>query len=119
MAYLLLIVEPRGLRAGREAAEAERLGDEMTAFAADLQELGLLLRAESLRSDEHAVRISVRDQGATQMLDGPFAEAGEMLGGFFLVDVATREEALVIASGCPAVRWATVEVRECAPGHVP
>jgi hypothetical protein len=38
-----------------------------------------------------------------------------MIGGFFLVDVATREEALAIAEECPAAEWATVEVRAVAP----
>lgn len=120
MPYLLLIVEPRGQRASRQSYEAQGLYDEMMAFSAALQERGVLLRAESLRSDEHAVRISARAPGGTpQMLDGPFAESKEMVGGFFLIDVATRDEALAIAGRCPAVNWAAVEVRECAPCHLP
>ncbi len=49
------------------------------------------------------------------MLDGPFAEAKEMIGGFFLLDCATRDEAVAIASQCPAAEWATVEVRAVGP----
>jgi hypothetical protein len=49
------------------------------------------------------------------LLDGPFAEAKEMIGGFFLLDVATREQALEWAARCPAAGWATVEVRETGP----
>ena len=57
--------------------------------------------------------------GATlTLVDGPFAEAKEMVGGFYLLDVATRDEAVAIARQCPAVDFATVEVRECAPCHV-
>jgi len=41
-----------------------------------------------------------------------------MVGGFFLIDCATREEAIAIASACPAAQWATVEVREVAPCYV-
>jgi len=41
-----------------------------------------------------------------------------MVGGFYLLDVATRDEAVAIASRCPAVQWARVEVRECAPCYV-
>jgi hypothetical protein len=48
-------------------------------------------------------------------MDGPFAEAKEMVGGFFLLDCATREEAVAIAGRCPAAEWATVEVRETGP----
>ena len=38
-----------------------------------------------------------------------------MVGGFFLIDCATRDEAIAIARECPAAEWATVEVRELAP----
>ncbi|WP_374496205.1 YciI family protein [Zoogloea sp.] len=117
MAYLLLIQETRGARAARSADEAHRLYDDMMAFAAGLQADGILRAAESLRTDDHAVRISAA-AGKPQLLDGPFTEAREMVGGFFLLDVSTREDAIAIALRCPAVAWATVEVRECAPCHV-
>lgn len=117
MAYLLLIQETRGTRAARSADEAHRLYDDMMAFAAGLQADGILRAAESLRTDDHAVRITA-SEGKPQLRDGPFAEAKEMVGGFFMIDVASRDEAVAIASRCPAVNWATVEVRECAPCHV-
>jgi hypothetical protein len=50
-----------------------------------------------------------------KLLDGPFAEAKEMVGGFFLIDGVTREQAIAIAGECPAAEWATVEVREVGP----
>ena len=53
--------------------------------------------------------------GKPQVLDGPFAEAKEMVGGFFLVNCATREQALAIAARCPAAEWATLEVRATGP----
>lgn len=117
MPYLLFIIEPRGQRAARQPDEAKGTFDEMMAFAADLQQRGVLLRAESLRTDDHAIRLT-RQPGRPNLLDGPFAEAKEMVGGFFLIDVATREDAVAIAQRCPAMNWATVEVRECAPCHV-
>jgi hypothetical protein len=49
------------------------------------------------------------------VVDGPFAEAKEMIGGFFLVDCASREEAVALAARCPAAQWATVEVRSLGP----
>ena len=122
MAYMLLIVEPRGQRASRSAEEARLRYDEMMAFGKDLQDRGLLRASESLRSDEHAVRVSyaaeTAQQQRPQLRDGPFAEAKEMVGGFYLIDVATRDEAVAIAGRCPAARWSSVEVRECAPCHV-
>ena len=117
MAYLLLIVEPRGQRTSRTPEEARVRYDEMLAFGQDLQNHGLLQASESLRTDDHAIRVSTAE-GKSLLRDGPFAEAKEMVGGFYLIDVATREEAVAIASHCPAANWATVEVRECAPCYV-
>jgi hypothetical protein len=54
--------------------------------------------------------VQVRD-GRRTLVDGPFSESKEMVGGFFLVDCRTREEAVAIAAECPAAEWATVEVR--------
>ena len=128
MAFMLLIVEPRGQRASRSPEEARLRYDEMLAFGKDLQERGLLKASESLRTDEHAVRVShagdklhqppQQPSQQLQLRDGPFAEAKEMVGGFYLIDVATRDEAVAIAGRCPAARWSTVEVRECAPCYV-
>ncbi len=119
MPYLLLILEPRGQRASRPEAEAHAVYDEMRAFAAELDARRVLIRTESLRTDEHALRISAATPGGSPgMTDGPFAEAKEMVGGFMLIDVASREEAVAIATRCPAARFATIEVRECAPCHV-
>jgi hypothetical protein len=56
----------------------------------------------------------VQDRQAT-IVDGPFAEAREMVGGFFLLSCETRAQALAIAQQCPAAEWATVEVRELGP----
>ena len=53
--------------------------------------------------------------GQARLVDGPFAETKEMVGGFYLLDCATRDEAVAIARECPAAEWATVEVREVAP----
>ncbi|WP_341317420.1 YciI family protein [Paraburkholderia sp. IMGN_8] len=114
MSYMLLIVEPseqrieRGERAGREVY------DQMVRFAADLKERGKLLAVESLTSTSDAVRVQVRE-GRARLVDGPFAEAKEMIGGFFLLDCETREEAVAIAQACPAASWCTVEVRKLGP----
>jgi hypothetical protein len=69
---------------------------------------------QSLTSQADAARVEVRS-GRTQVLDGPFAETKEMIGGFFLVDCATRDEAVALAARCPAAQWATVEVRSLGP----
>jgi hypothetical protein len=58
---------------------------------------------------QHSKEARTLRQG--QATDGPFAEAREQLGGFYIVDVATREEAEAIAARIPAAAWGAVEVR--------
>ena len=115
---MLLIHEPVGQRATRTRAEGEAVYDRMVRFADDLKKRDLLLAVESLASqNDSTARVQVR-AGKPQVLDGPFAEAKEMIGGFFLVNCKTREEALALARQCPAAEWATVEVRETAPCYL-
>ena len=114
MSYLLFIVEPVGPRAQRTPEEGREAYAQMLRYAQDLTSRGLLARAESLKSESEAVRLRIRD-GERSVLDGPYAEAKEMIGGFFLLNCDTREEALALAAECPAAQWATVEVRELGP----
>ncbi len=114
MPYLLLIQEPPGQRAARTEAEGHAVYDDMVGFAKGLQDQGLLLAVESLASTTHAARVQLRG-GRAQALDGPFAEAKEMVGGFFMLNCKTFEEAVAIARDCPAAQWATVEVRQTGP----
>lgn len=114
MSYMLLIHEPVGQRATRSEAEGRAAYDQMLRFGADLKARGLLVAAESLASEHSATRVQKRN-GKASLLDGPFAEAKEMVGGFFLLNCATREQALAIAAQCPAAEWCTVEVRGLAP----
>lgn len=114
MPYMLLIVEPTGQRETRSDEEGRDLYDRMMRFADTLRERDLLVDAQSLRTDAVATRVQVRG-GKLQRLDGPFAEAKEMVGGFFLLACDDRETALEVAAACPAAAWATVEVRELGP----
>lgn len=114
MPYMLLMIEPPGQRRTRTPAEGRAVYERMLRFGDNLKSRGLLLASESLQSHADATRIEVRN-GRTQVVDGPFAEAKEMIGGYFLIDVTTREEAVAIARDCPAAEWCTVEVRGLAP----
>ena len=114
MRYMLLIHEPVGQRQTRSEAEGHAVYERMLAFADRLKQRGVLLAAESLVSQDRSARVKV-SSGRAQVVDGPFAEAKEMVGGFFLLNCATRDEALAIARECPAAEWATVEVRATGP----
>ena len=114
MPYMLLIVEPLGQREERGVVGGEVVYQHMLDFTEDLKRAGVLMASSSLASA--ATRLQ-RPEGAasSRVLDGPFAEAKEMIGGFFLLNCATREAALGWAERCPAAAWATVEVRETGP----
>lgn len=118
MPHMLLIHEPIGQRAARSESEGRAAYDCMLRWRKQLDERGLLLAGESLASLDGAARVSTAD-GKARVIDGPFAEVKEMVGGFFLLDVDTREQALVLAAECPAAAWATVEVRALAPCFMP
>ena len=114
MTYMLLIVEPPEQRAARTRAQGEQAYARMLQFAEELKAEGVLRGVESLAAHASAARVQVRG-GQPRVVDGPFAEAKEMIGGFFLVDVPTREAAIALAERCPAAEWCTVEVRSLAP----
>jgi hypothetical protein len=114
MAYALLIVEIPGERQTRSEAQARERYERMVAFSEDLKARGLLTLSQSLTSDRNGARVRVQG-GETTVSDGPFSEAKEMIGGFFLLTCDSRERAIAIARECPATGWATVEVRELGP----
>jgi hypothetical protein len=114
MSYMLLIVEPKGLRRTRTEAEGRELYDSMVNFSESLKARGLLTLSQSLKEDSRGARVKVRG-GTTSVVDGPFAEAKEMIGGIFVLTCETREQAIEIAAECPVASSTTIEVRELGP----
>lgn len=117
MAYMLFVVEPRGQRATRNEAEGREVYAMMEAYADKMKSHGVLHAYASLRDDSEGQRLQIRT-GKRQLRDGPFTEAREMIGGFFLLDGVTHEEALEWAARCPAAAWASIEVRETGPCYL-
>ncbi len=112
MPFLLLIVEPKGQRRVRTPEEGRAAYARMVDYSARLKDQGVLMATNSLRSD--AERLTV-EAGKKRVVDGPFAESKELIGGFFLLKCDTREQALGFAGDCPAAEWASIEVRETGP----
>jgi hypothetical protein len=112
MSYMLLIVEPEGQRHERPLQQGRDVYQRMLEYTESLKARGVLLASNSLRST--AARLSIR-AGRELVVDGPFTESKEFVGGFFLLDCGTREQALSLAAECPAAEWATIEVREVGP----
>ena len=112
MPFMLLIVEPSDQRRVRTPEEGRAVYARMVDYSVRLKERGVLVATNSLRSE--AVRLTL-EAGQQRVVDGPFAESKELIGGFFLLSCDTREQALGYAANCPAVEWASIEVRETGP----
>jgi hypothetical protein len=82
---------------------------EMTKLSNQLARAGKLRRGAPLGAAEDAALVRVRG-GKAFLSDGPFAESKEVAGGFWIVDVASREEAIEIARRSPHARYGTVDV---------
>jgi hypothetical protein len=91
MHFMLLFIDRRDARAGEPAGMGE-----LKRFAGELASQGKLRRAAPLGPEADGARIRVRE-GKAFVVDGPFAESKEVLGGFWIVDVASRDEAIGIA----------------------
>ncbi|HYP90186.1 MAG TPA: YciI family protein [Polyangiaceae bacterium] len=115
MRYLVLIGhdEKGGLKMSEE--QHRELFQAYQKYEQDLKQAGVLLGGEPLKPSAGAVRIS-SEGGKRKLLDGPFSESKELIGGYFVLDVKSRDEAVEWASRCPAAQlpggWSYVEVRE-------
>jgi hypothetical protein len=76
-----------------------------------LQQAGVLITLEGLHPPSMGARVSFAG-GKPLVTDGPFAEVKEVLGGFWMIDVASREEAIAWASRCPAGPNEIIEIRQ-------
>jgi hypothetical protein len=114
MQYLLMIY---GNEAGMQAASKEQTGQVLAAYTAyteALQKAGVMRAAERLRPTAQATSVRVKD-GKTNVLDGPYADTKEQLGGFYLIDVPDLDAALSWAARCPGASMGTMEVRPIWP----
>lgn len=114
MRYLILIVGDTTLHHTRSPEDAAALFTAFKKWDADLKSSGVLLAGEVLKPVAEASRVTVRD-GKRKIVDGPFSEAKEFVGGYVMVEVSSKEEALEWAARCPGAHGGGgnyVEVRE-------
>jgi len=91
-------------------AEGRQLADDSIAFDWGLRDSGKLILAQPLEAPQAAVTVRQR-AGKFSSTDGPFVEAKEHLGGFFLIEAKDIDEAIALAKTSPIMRVASVEVR--------
>jgi hypothetical protein len=100
-------------------ASPEDVGKTMAAYGAlgeEMKAAGVILGGEGLESSSTATTVKVRD-GETITSDGPFAETREVLGGYYLIETDSLEEATEWAARIPSARYGTVEVRPVVMRH--
>ena len=110
MKYLLMIYAGEAIE---NAMSPEDTGEMMQAYGAYTEALvkaGVMQAGERLRPTSDATSVRVRG-GKTEVLNGPYAETREQLGGYYLIDVADLDAALAWAARCPGSSHGTVEVR--------
>jgi hypothetical protein len=83
----------------------------MMKYNEELQKAGVLLALDGLHPPSMGARVSFPG-GKAHVSDGPFAEAREVLGGYWMINVASREEAIRWASRCPGGENEIIEVRQ-------
>jgi hypothetical protein len=84
--------------------------EKMMRFNEQLKEAGVLVTLDGLHPPSMGARVSFKD-GKPVVTDGPFTESKEVIGGYWMIDVKSREEAIAWAMRCPASANEVIEVR--------
>ena len=111
MRYMILIVSDEKAELCAPQNEQAKLFEAYNKYTQDLQKAGVLLAGDALLPTERGAHVKVRD-GKRTVTDGPFAEAKEVIGGYYLIQVKSKEEAVEWASRCPGALDGTIELRE-------
>lgn len=96
-------------------AERQQIYEEQVELSQELRASGRFLGGTPLQPPSTATSVRVRE-GKRLLIDGPFAETREHLGGFILIDVEDLDAAIAIASRAPVARVGTVEIRPVREG---
>ena len=112
MRFMMLMI-PKGYETaapGTMPDDVERIGS-MMKYNEDLQKAGVLLALDGLHPPSMGARVSFAG-GKPKVTDGPFAEVKEVLGGYWMIQVKSRAEAIEWAKRCPATENEVIEIRQ-------
>ena len=110
MRYMLIVKANEDSEAGRMPSTEELAS--MGAFNEELVNAGIMLAGEGLAESAKGVRIK-STKGQVEVIDGPFAEAKELIAGFWILDVKSLDEAVAWAKRCPALKGTfEIEIRK-------
>ncbi len=113
MRFMMLMI-PRGYEDAEPGAVAELDPEAVAAmmkYNEELEEAGVLLDLNGLHPPSTGARVSF-EGGEPRVTDGPFAEAKEVVGGYWMIEVDSKEEAVEWAKRCPGSENEVIEIRQ-------
>ena len=111
MRFMMLVI-PKGYETAQPGTMPEAKAVEaMMKYNESLQKAGILLALDGLHPPSMGARVSFQG-GKPKVTDGPFIEAKEVLGGYWMIQVKSKEEAIEWASRCPMSDNEIIEVRQ-------
>jgi hypothetical protein len=111
MRFMMLMI-PRGYESAAPGTVPDAKAVEaMMKYNTALQQAGVLLALDGLHPPSMGARVSF-EGGKPKVTDGPFAESKEVLGGYWMIDVKSRDEAIEWAKRCPGGPNEVIEVRQ-------
>jgi hypothetical protein len=117
MQYLLLIHDAESVWENMPEKQRNEIYGQYIAYTNELRESGALVGANQLQPTSTATTVRVRD-GEQIVTDGPFAETKEQLGGYYLIEVDSVDEAIEWAAKIPSAQLGSIEVRPVVPSRV-
>src|SRR5262245_2712638 len=114
MQYLLLIYSDEAATASVGLADAKKVTGAYEAYTEAMKKAGVWVGGERLRPTSAATTLR-GSNGSTKVLNGPYAETREQLGGYYMIDVPDLDAALSWASRCPGTAHGSIEVRPVWP----
>ena len=99
MRFMVIVKANAESEAGK--LPSPQLMAEMSRFNVEMQQAGVVKLAEGLQPSSKGARIRLSQGMAPRVIDGPFAETKELVAGFWLIEVASREEAIEWMKRCP------------------
>jgi hypothetical protein len=110
MRYMMMIYGDESKMTRQPAEGVTKMSAAYVAYTKALKEAGVWLGGDALQPTPTATSVRLAD-GKTSVLDGPFAETREQLGGYYLIDVADLDAAIAWAARCPGAANGTVALR--------
>ena len=114
MKYLLLIASNEAAMESATKSDIEQMMAAYGAYSEAMSKAGVMVGGERLQRASTATTVRVKG-GKTEVLDGPYAETKEQLGGYYMIDVPDLDAALSWAARCPGASHGAVEVRPIWP----